>query len=103
MYLGVQEDHRFTAADVRLPGAHITGQLHLSGADLKAGLVADRVQVDGGMYLDVAGTHRFTAAGPLALVGSKVFGRLVVWLPGLCRTEANSAGLILDSASLGSL
>ncbi|PZS20558.1 MAG: hypothetical protein DLM60_08540, partial [Pseudonocardiales bacterium] len=66
---------------VRLPGAHITGQLNLNGAELtnQAGpaLIADGLRVDGGLVL----AEGFTATGHYArgavrLPGAHISGQL---------------------------
>ncbi len=65
---------------VRLPGAHISGQLNLDGAELisNAGpaLIGDHLQVNGGMFLD-----GFTATGhgedaTVRLPGAHISGQL---------------------------
>jgi hypothetical protein len=74
----------FTAKGaIRLAGADITGQLSMRGAQLNRAnekgnvLVADRMKVGGGVYLDSSGDRRtFTAAGTLWLADARVGGSL---------------------------
>ena len=73
----LQLDRGFTATgEVRLPGAHIGGQLNLNGASLTnpngPALNADRLTVDQGMYC----WEGFTATGEVHLVGAHIGGQL---------------------------
>jgi hypothetical protein len=73
----VAGSERFTAiGQVVLTGAHIGGQLSLSGADLRGGsdahgsriaFSATESTVDQGMYATVLGGKRFTALGQVRL------------------------------------
>jgi hypothetical protein len=76
---GAYLDQGFTAAGaVRLPGAHITGQLSLRGARITGddtngnSVHADGMRVDGDTYLD----QGFTAQGAVRLLGAQVTGQL---------------------------
>ena len=83
MFLSVGDGRPFTAAGaVRLTGARITGQFGMSGAQLRGdnqdgnSLVADGVQVGGGMFLSVGDGRPFTAAGAVRLTGARITGQL---------------------------
>ncbi|MGH4008812.1 MAG: hypothetical protein ACRDTH_11770 [Pseudonocardiaceae bacterium] len=89
---------------VRLPGAHISGQLNLDGAQLinNAGpaLVGDHLQVNGGVFLD-----RFTAAGhgedgAVRLPDAHISGQLN--LDGAQLTNHTGPALIGDHIQVGS-
>ena len=67
----------FTAAgEVRLPGAHITGQLVFTGATLtnpdRTALFADGLTVNGGMFC----RDGFTATGEVRLLRAHITGQL---------------------------
>ena len=81
---------------VRLPGAHIIGQLNFNGAELanQAGpaLIGDGLRVDGGLVL----AEGFTASGPyergaVRLPGAHIRGQLNL----ACATLVNPAGAAL--------
>jgi hypothetical protein len=84
---------------VRLLGAHITGQLSLSGAELTNGtgptLHGNRLQVDGGLFLDEG--FRATGHGEdgaVRLLGAHITGQLV--LSGAKLTNGTGRALAAD-------
>jgi len=102
-------DGAFTASGhgeigaVRLPGAHITGQLSMSGATLTnetgPALHADGVIVDGGAIL----TGKFTASGhgedgAVRLPGAHITGQLV--MSGATLTNETGPALLADSLTV---
>jgi hypothetical protein len=82
MFCGVGEDgQRFTAeGEVRLPGAHIGGQLGFSGARLTnlsdVALTADGLEVDGDMFCGVRKNKCFPGEGEVRLLGAHIGGTL---------------------------
>jgi hypothetical protein len=81
MFCGVEGGHRFTATgQVRLPAAHIGGQLTFSGAQLSnedgTALNADGLVVDQHVFCSVMGGHRFTASGEVRLLVAHIGGQL---------------------------
>ena len=78
---------------VRLPGAHIGGQLDCAGATLtnEAGpaLTADMLTVDGDLFLSAA-----TVTGEVRLLGAHIGGQLAC--EGATLTNPNSSGLAVD-------
>ena len=62
--------------EIRLPGAHISGQLGLTGAKLanpgRTALFADGITVDGGMFCQ----EGFQAEGEVRLLGAHISGQL---------------------------
>ena len=94
-------DEGFTAAGaVRLPGADITGQLSLRGAQLTGtdthgiALAANRLKVDGSVFLD----EGFTAAGAVRLPGADITGTL--YCSGAQLTGTDTHGIALDANRL---
>lgn len=59
--------------EVRLPGAHIAGQLVFNEAKLSRGLTADGLKVDGDMFCKGG----FRARGEVRLPGAHIIGQLV--------------------------
>ena len=79
LFLRGAEDRPFTAAGaVRLLDGSITNQLSCSGAQLTGrdkdgySLSADRLKVDGSLFLRVVGGRPFTAAGAVRLLGAHI-------------------------------
>jgi hypothetical protein len=111
MFCGPVGEQRFTAhGELRLIGAHIGGQLVLSGAELDnksgatlrgvddkrgAALNGALLQVEHGVLCDAWGEQRFTAHGELRLAGAHIGGPLK--LNGA--TLSNTAGSALDLES----
>lgn len=75
-------DHRFEAhGTIRFLGAHIGGQLNVSGAMLIAGtqgitLLADRAVIAGAVLVRAEERQRFEAQGTVRLFGSRIGGQL---------------------------
>ena len=78
-------------------GAHISGQLSLSGAKLAnpggAALGADRMTVDGGMFCQ----EKFQAEGEIRLLSAHISGQLAFRDASL----SNAPGLALDCEDPG--
>jgi hypothetical protein len=103
---GVFLDEVFTTAGaIRLIDAHIAGDLSLRGARLIGtdgdgdALVADRLKVDGGVFLDGG----FTAAGGVRLLGAHIAAELSLRGAQLTGTDSDgdalvASGLQADSA-----
>jgi uncharacterized protein YjbI with pentapeptide repeats len=91
-----------TAGAVRLPGAHITGPLVLSGAQLQGhdtegiSLMADDLQVDGGAFLRVDGERPFTTAGAVRLNSAHITGQLDLSGAQLQGHDTDGMSLIAD-------
>jgi hypothetical protein len=89
-------DQGFTAAGaIRLAGAHITGPLSFSGAQLTGSdrdgdaLVGDRMKVDGSVFLD----QGFTAAGAIRLPSADITNQLSCRGAKLTGTDRNGNSL----------
>ena len=86
------------SASLRLPGADITGQLGCRGAQLTgtdsdgSALVADRMKVGGGVFLDGG----FTAAGTVRLPGADITGQLGCRGAQLKGTDSHGNALVAD-------
>jgi hypothetical protein len=71
-------EYRFTArGEIRLPGAHVGGELSFDGAALTSdaggrALNANRLQVETGMFCRAKGRHPFTATGEIHLVNAHI-------------------------------
>jgi hypothetical protein len=75
-------EHRFTArGETRLLGAHLGGQLALSGAQLDHpngdALSVDGATIDGTVFLNSASDRRFTVNGKVRLLGTQIGGLLL--------------------------
>jgi hypothetical protein len=97
-------ERRFEAeGGVRLEGAHVSGELNLSGAKLTGGdrpaLEASGLRVDLGMICRPAAQHRFEANGGVRLNGAHVSGELnlsAAKLTGGDRPALEAGGLRVD-------
>jgi hypothetical protein len=96
---GVLLNEGFSAARaVRLPGASITGLLSCSGARITAtdevgnALIADRITVDGGVFLN----DGFLAAGAVRLPGAHIAGDLSCSGARITATDKVGNALIAD-------
>jgi uncharacterized protein involved in tellurium resistance len=82
MFLRSSESSSTVAGVIRLPGAHIGGQLAFAGAQLKGddndgnSLLGDGLIVDGDMLLRHGDGSPFTAAGAIRLLGARIGGQL---------------------------
>jgi hypothetical protein len=101
---GVFLDGGFAASGaVCLPGASITGELSLRGARIAAAdkggdaLVADRITVDGGVFLDGG----FTAGGAVRLFGASITGQLSLTGAQITPADRNHNALVADGITVG--
>ena len=81
VFLKAMGEHRFESdGEVRLLGASIGGNLECNGAKLhnpnRNSLHADGLQVQGGVFLSVAGAHQFESDGEVRLLGASIGGDL---------------------------
>ncbi|NYH79247.1 hypothetical protein FHR84_002581 [Actinopolyspora biskrensis] len=89
---------------IRLPGAHIAGQLSLSGAQLTAtngpALNVEYFKVDNSAFLDEGFTASSDGEDTVRLIGASITGQLA--LRGAELTATNGAALNADGLTVGS-
>ncbi|HEV7203113.1 MAG TPA: hypothetical protein VGN18_00815 [Jatrophihabitans sp.] len=90
-----------TSGAVSIPGAHVTGELNLSGAELGrnakgVSLRADNITVDSGARLTSLAEHRFIAQGAINLSGASITGLLDLTSAEIRRYDDRGVSLIGD-------
>jgi len=107
MFLGIGGQSSFTTTGaIRLPGAHIHGQLDLSAVQLNGhdndgdSLIGHGLTVDGDMFLGTGNGSAFSTAGAIRLQGAHVHGQLALSAVQLKGHDTNGNSLIGDGLNV---